>query len=150
MKKVERMLVPLDHSPGSEAIVDYACALALGSGATIALLHVYEPPNAMVGVVAGATIGGELAAEHAAGLELLARAGAAVIASGLAIPERILERAPRASEAIARHVQLGKFDLVVMGTHGRAGVSRWVLGSVADEVLHATPCPVLLVHLPSG
>jgi nucleotide-binding universal stress UspA family protein len=47
-------------------------------------------------------------------------------------------------------VQLGKFDLVVMGTHGRAGVSRWVLGSVADEVLHATPCPVLLVHLPSG
>src|ERR1051326_1969289 len=61
---VERILVALDHSPGLEAIVDYACAIARGLGATVSLLHVYEPPNEMVGVVPGATVGGEAAAEQ--------------------------------------------------------------------------------------
>ena len=146
--KVERILVPLDHSAGFEAVVDYACAVARGMGATLTLLHVYEPPNEMIGVVAGATVGGEAAAEKAAGGSLLDRASERMHANGIAVVDRVLERAGPAHETIVRNARVGEFDLIVMGTHGRKGVARLVLGSTAEHVLRDAPCPVLVVHLP--
>jgi nucleotide-binding universal stress UspA family protein len=146
--KVERILVPLDHSPGLEGIVDYACAIARGLGATMSLLHVVEPPNEMVGVIAGVTVGGELAAELQAGGSLLERAAERARAEGVVIADRVVERAPPAHQAIVRHARLGAFDLIVMGTHARKGVARLVLGSTAEHVLREAPCPVLVVHLP--
>jgi nucleotide-binding universal stress UspA family protein len=145
---VERILVAVDHSPGLEAIVDYACAIARGLGATLSLLHAFEPPNEMVGVVPGATVGGEAAAEQQLGGALLDRAADRIRAEGLAIAERTVERAGPPSQAILRHARAGKFDLIVMGTHGRKGVARLVLGSTAESVLRDAPCPVLVVHLP--
>jgi len=146
--KVERILVPLDHSPGADAILDYACAVARGLHASITLLSVHEPPNEMIGVVPGATVGGEHAAEHAAGVALLDRAAAVLRAQGIEPIDRIVERAPSASDAILTHARRGAFDLIVMGTHGRKGLSRLVMGSVAEAVLRDSPCPVLTVHLP--
>jgi len=148
MKRVERILVPLDHSAGSDEIVEYACAVARGLAASIALIHVYEPPNSMVAIVAGATPGGEADADRAAGVALLDRAAAILQANGFPTSERTLERYPRASEAIVRHAQSGNFDLIVMGTHARRGVSRVVLGSVAESVVRSVRCPVMMVHLP--
>ena len=150
LTKLERILVPLDASPASTHVVEYACAVARGVGATLALLHVYEPPNEMVGLVPGATVGGEVAAEQDLGREVLERAAAVVQGSGLAAPERILERAPQASRAIISHARAGKFDLIVMGMHARGRVQRIVVGSVAEQVLQAAPCPVLVVHLPAA
>jgi nucleotide-binding universal stress UspA family protein len=147
MAQVSRILVPLDHSPGSEAIVDYACAIARGCGASITLLHVYEPPNELVGLVPGATVDGEAAAEHDAGRTLLERASARIQAEGLAPPDRVLERAAKASDAIVAHARMIHSDLLVMGTHGRKGVARLILGSTAEHVLRDAPCPVLAVHL---
>ncbi len=148
MIKLNRILVALDHSSGSNAIVDYACAVARGVGASIALLHVYDPPNEMIGMVPGATVGGEARAEHDRGQELLDRATDLVIANGLPRPDRMLERAGPAATAIVSHARTGKFDLIVVGTHARGGVTRLVLGSVAETVLRSAPCPVLVVHLP--
>jgi nucleotide-binding universal stress UspA family protein len=145
---VDRILVALDHSPGSDDIVEYACAVARGLGASITLLHAYEPPNAMVGMVAGATIAGEAELEHEAGMALLDRAAAIVRAHGLAANDRTLERSGPASQVITRHARTGKFGLVVLGTHGRSRVSRVVRDSVADHVVRDVSCPVLLVHLP--
>jgi nucleotide-binding universal stress UspA family protein len=51
--QVHRILVPLDHSAGSNDVVEYACAVARGLGSTITLLHLYEPPNGMIGIVPG-------------------------------------------------------------------------------------------------
>jgi nucleotide-binding universal stress UspA family protein len=116
-------------------------------GATVTLLHVYEPPNEMVGVVAGATVAGEAAAEKAAGASLLDRASQRIQATGVAA-ERVLERAAPIGQVIVRNARAGKFDLIVMGTHGRKGVARLLLGSTADHVLREAPCPVLVVHLP--
>ena len=146
--KVERILVPLDHSPGGYAILDYACAIARGLGASLTLLHVHEPPNELIGMVPGATVGGEHVAEHAAGVALLDRAVAILEAQGIEPVDRIVERASSASEAILTHARRGAFDLIVMGTHGRKGLSRLVMGSVAEQVLRDAPCPVLTVHLP--
>jgi len=104
----------------------------------------------MVAIVAGATRGGEADAERTAGVALLDHAAAILSANGFASSDRIVERGSPASDAIARHAKTGKFDLVVMGTHARRGVSRVVLGSVAEDVVRSVKCPVLLVHLPEG
>jgi len=146
--KVERILVPLDHSLGNHAVLDYACAIARGLNASITLLNVHEPPNAMIGMVPGATVGGELAAEHAAGVELLDRAVETLRANGLEPVDRIVERASVASDAIVTHARRGAFDLIVMGTHARQGLSRLVMGSISEHVMRDAPCPVLTVHLP--
>jgi nucleotide-binding universal stress UspA family protein len=148
VKHVERILVAIDHSPGSDAIVEYACAVARGTGATIELFHAYAPPNEMIGMVPGATVGGETTAERDAGLALLGHAAAIVRGGGLADPSRLVEQAPSAADAIISRARSGAFDLVVVGTHARTGVSRLVLGSVAEQVLRGAPCPVLVVHLP--
>ena len=141
-----RILVPISHAPGIEQVLDHACAFAKGTSGTITLLHVYEPPNEMVGIVPGATVAGELAAEQASGDDLLDRAAARVQANGLAAPERIIERAASPSVAILDHAR--HFDLIVMGTHGRKGLQRMLLGSVTESVLREAPCPVLAVHVP--
>lgn len=150
LTKLERILVPLDASPGSAQVVEYACAVARGAGATLTLLHVYEPPNELVGLVPGATVTGEAAAEHDLGRDVLDRAAAAVRGHGLPAVDRILERAPKASRAIIGHARAGKFDLIVMGMHARGRVQRLIVGSVAEQVLQGAPCPVLVVHLPAA
>jgi nucleotide-binding universal stress UspA family protein len=148
VKSLGRILVPLDYSQGSDEIVEYACAVASASGAAVTLMHVYEPPNAIVAVVAGATVAGEAEAERKAGLALLDRAAALLFANGVTRSDCVVERATSAAEAIARHARIGRFELIVMGTHARRGVSRALLGSVAEDVVKRVACPVLLVHLP--
>jgi nucleotide-binding universal stress UspA family protein len=148
--QVKSILVPLDHSAGSDAVVEYACVIARSMGAGVTLLHVYEPPNALVGIVPGATVAGELDAERSAGDTVLDHALAIARANGVTTTDRILERAAPAHQAIVAHASQGKFDLIIMGTHARSGVSRLVMGSVAEQVLRSAPCPLLLVHLPRG
>jgi universal stress protein A len=145
--QVNRILVPLDHSAGSAPIVEYACAVARGLGASLTFLHVYDPPNEMIGMVPGVTVAGEAAAECDAGVILLDRASEFARANGFTNIDRIVERGAPASQAITAHARDGKFDLIVMGTHGRSGVSRLVMGSVAEQTLRTAPCPVLTVHL---
>lgn len=147
--QVQRILVALDHSAGSDGVVEYACAVARGMNAAITLLHVYEPPNEMIGIVPGATTAGEATAERDAGSSLLAHAEEIARANGLANADRILERSMSASYAITWHARVGKFDLIVMGTHGRKGLQRLIMGSTAEHVLRDAPCPILLVHLHS-
>ena len=144
---MRRILVPLDHSSGSDAVVEFACAIARGMNAALTLMHVYEPPNEMIGVVPGATIDGEAAAEKTAGTTVLDRALEVCHANGVATADRILERATPAHHAIVTHARRGAFDLIVMGTHARTGVSRLLMGSTAEQVLRHAACPVLLVHL---
>jgi nucleotide-binding universal stress UspA family protein len=148
VKKVERILVPIAHSPGSDAVVEYACLFARGVGASLTLIHVYEPPNEMVGLVPGATVDGEAVAEHAAGDVVLDHGTAIARANGIASVDRILRRASPPAHAIVEAAGQGKFDLIVMGTHMRGRLSRLVMGSVAEQVLRSSHCPVLMVHLP--
>lgn len=145
--QVARILVPIDHSPGSDEVIEYACVIARAVGASISLLHVYEPPNEMIGIVPGSTVAGEVKAEHDAGTALLEHAAAVARANGIAHVDRTLERSPSAHAAIVTHARAGKFDLIVMGTHARKRLASLVMGSVARDVLRDTPCAVLLVHL---
>jgi len=58
---------------------------------------------------------------------------------------RVIEGFPEA-DAIIDFADQESVDLIVMSTHGRSGISRWVYGSVAEKILHHAPCPVLLVR----
>ena len=140
-----RILVPVRHAEDVK-VVDYARLLAEGLGASITLLHVYEPPNAMIGIVPGATVEGEAAAERAIGAGVLARAAGALAAAGFARVESLLERAPRVADAILRHAS--DAELIVMGTHERHGIERLATTSTAVQVMRRAPCPVVTVHVP--
>jgi len=124
--QIRRILLPIDDSPGTQAAIDYAVLLAVALRASITLAHIDEQPGAMVGIVPGASVDGDLAGERAASQQRLNEI------------------------AVALAARDGKYDLIVMSTHARTGVSRLVVGSIAEEVLRHAPCPVLTVHLPPG
>lgn len=146
-KHITNILVPVDFSPGSYSAVDYAVGLALAHGAALTLFHAQEPLTPMSQIVPGADGGIDLQANKdriLSGLQDLAarikreRALELSVAIGTGFPtEQILSKAEE-----------GRFDLIVMGTHGRTGMGRFIMGSVAETVVRRSHCPVLTVHLP--
>jgi nucleotide-binding universal stress UspA family protein len=140
-----RILVPLEHSPGNARVLQLAAAMASAMQASITLLHVYDPPNAMVGIVPGASVEDELAADRASGEQLVEGARAVLAGVGFPSVDVVLERQPSVASAILGEAR--RFDMIVMGTHGRRGFDRALLGSIAEHVIRSAPCPVVTVHL---
>lgn len=145
MKLYETILIATEFSPISDAAFDEALRLAQSSGAALRVIHVYDGP-----VVPGAPFGGPELYQEAE------RAARAAIAERL---ERLVSRARRVGVDAAGVIRDGfvsdeildaaageNADLIVMGTHGRHGFSRIVLGSVAARVVAKAPCPVLTVR----
>ncbi len=135
------ILCPTDFSDSSEAAFRLAADLARCHRCRLVLLHVLEVP-------ASAYLGGvlvpdpaEQADEARARLERLQPDGPAV-----EVERRLVEGQP-AEEIVQAATETG-CDLIVLGTHGRTGVGRLLLGSVAEQVLRNAPCPVLTVKAP--
>jgi nucleotide-binding universal stress UspA family protein len=143
------ILVSLDGSPLAERALPYAEALARPGGGRLALVRA-------VPLLSRPTGGGPyptLAAAYAAAAEAndyLARMAAGLEARGFAASTA----APRGDEAdgILAEAQRVGADMIVLTTHGRAGLGRWVYGSVTEEVLARTSLPTLIVRawLPEG
>jgi nucleotide-binding universal stress UspA family protein len=133
------ILVPLDGSTVAEAILPQVTELATLHGAEVVLLRVAlahafrgtDQTDAQVQAVQ------EAEAYLAGVVERL-------LASG--IKAQSVVRYGHAAEEILDHAETGDVDLIAMSTHGRSGVRRWMLGSVAEKVLRAAPVPVLLVR----
>ena len=139
----ERILVPLDGSELAEGAVRHAEEIARATGAEILLTQsVFIPmpvvPEALL--IAGGKAVME-AAKSAAGY--LDRIAASLRAEGLKVRTIVEERPP--ADAILHVAEREEVDAIVMCTHGRSGLSRLVMGSVAESVLHATRRPVMLV-----
>lgn len=145
---ITRILVPIDFSTNAERATAYATTLAHRLGASVAFLHVVEDP-----FVTGAWSGeaylpnaGELLETEIAGAERrLAPAKTAAEALGLAADSKVVTGRP--AHAIVEYARSGGFDLIVMATHGRTGVSHAVMGSIAERVVRTAPCPVLTVRI---
>jgi nucleotide-binding universal stress UspA family protein len=141
--KLSTILVPLDGSVIAEAALKPAVDLARTSGAKLVLLRAAEahtgpltdPIEAQVHVMREAE-------------EYLAAAQARVKGAGVAAVELSAWYGPPA-EAIVEAARHRHADLIVMSSHGRSGVARLVLGSVAESVLRATAVPILLIR-PAG
>lgn len=141
----ERILVPLDGSTLAEAALVHARAMARQFECKVILLRVVVSPYAIAApdlILAGYDDGQENFIKAAQ--EYLQGVAIDLQASGLQVTTRICEGP--VAEAIIDHARDEKVDMIVMSTHGRGGLSRWVYGSVADRVLQAAPCPVLLVR----
>jgi nucleotide-binding universal stress UspA family protein len=139
-----RILVPLDGSPRAERALEPAQALARLSGAPLCLLRVVDVSQASHGVVMAFSLAPQqvLAAEEVVARQYLDAVRARLAARGLwATAEVRRGPAARAIAALTR-----PDDVVVMATNGRSGLSRFFLGSVADEVVRRAASPVLLVR----
>jgi universal stress protein A len=135
-----RVLVPVDFSRPSLAALRHALALAADTGARVVLLHVLEPfhPGLHLDTTAIQT-----AARQAANKRL----EALLIASRKTWPA--VSRELRAGHPVTTIIALAKrtqADLIVLGTHGRTGLRRALIGSVAERVVREAPCPVLVVR----
>jgi nucleotide-binding universal stress UspA family protein len=143
MTPIRHILVPHDFGEPAQHAFDYATELAEKLGARITLVHAYEVPvyGFPDGVVLTTEMSGQI--ERAAHTAL---DGVAARGTRPGVDVKVeLRQGPAWSEIDAAAKQLGA-DLVVMGTHGRKGVARALLGSVAEKVVRTSPVPVLTIH----
>jgi len=138
------ILVPTDLSEGAEEALDYACELARKFNAKIHLLNVIGIPTLGVpelGVALTSSVIDEIIRDNQAALEKLAEHKRCNAQIG-----EVLLRTGDARDVINHTAKEVGADLIVMGTHGRRGVSRALLGSVTETVVRTAPCPVLTVR----
>jgi putative phosphoribosyl transferase len=141
MLKIQTILHPTDFSESSEGAFQFACALARDYGAQVVVVHAFEPPGGLEAKEYRRAIG--LDEELNARLQAVKPTERAVEVRHL-----LVEGSP--VEAILRAAEVERCDLIVMGTHGRTGLRRAVMGSVAAAVTRRAGCPVLTVRWPSG
>lgn len=138
--KISRMLIPLDGSTLAEAAIDAALDLRGGAPSTLILLRAAEahtlpgadPTEEQVAVVR------EAETYLAAVADRLAKRGVGSVETGVWYGP--------AAAAIIEAAKLKKTDLIVMSTHGRSGLGRLIVGSVAESVLRGTTTPLCIVR----
>jgi len=138
MLSIRTILHPTDFSELSLGAFQLACSLARDHGANIIVLHVYPPPLDRAEVLARGQPNGyeESLWEE---LEKIKSNDPAV-----SIEYRLIEGF--AADEIVRSARENSADLIVIGTHGRGGLRRAIMGSVAEGVLRGAWCPVLTVN----
>lgn len=149
ISRVKRILLPLDGSEPGEAALPYVEELAAVTKAEVILLQVVTP-HYDIALAQGYTSHlGQISEEY------MTHASAAANNYLNSIKERLTKMGITAlsevevgspAERIIGYAKENNIDLIAMSTHGRSGIGRWLLGSIADKVLHASDRPVLLVR----
>ncbi len=147
--KIRRILVPVDLSDCAARVVEHAVGLARIHDARVLLLHVAPAPPGLAGDVEIDPAGnGELVEVHD---HLRQEAGPRLepylsICSRDEVPARGAVVAGEPAAEILDRAQAWQADIIVMGTHGRKGLARLVLGSVSEEVLRRSDAPVMSIR----
>jgi nucleotide-binding universal stress UspA family protein len=141
-----RILHPTDFSKASAAAFAKAVEMAKAGRGELLLVHVMNPviPVPGDGYISPKVYDEIAASTKAWGQKQLAKRLAKAKAAGVRARGFLLEGVPH--EQIVRIAKSRRADLVVMGTHGRSGLAKLFLGSVAGRVVAAAPCPVLTVR----
>lgn len=142
----QNILVPVDGSPTATRGLKEAMQLAKLHGSRLRLLHVVNELILTADPQPAIYMGTLLDSLRAGGTDILKRAERLTREQGVAFETVLLETLGRhAADLIVEQAQQWPADLIVMGTHGRRGLSRLALGSDAELVLRAASVPVLLV-----
>lgn len=143
-----RLLVPVDGSDCSDRGLAQAIELARLTGAALRVIHVVDELTFVNAREVPATDWRQVdELMRAAGQDIVRRAQARVAAAGLVAEGEVLDDlAGRLPEAVAREAARWHADLVVLGTHGRRGMDRVLMGSGAERIARQSPVPVLLVR----
>lgn len=140
----ERILVPTDGSAGVERAIEQAVEIAAAHGSTIHAVYVVNTANfASLPMETSWEGVNDMLREE--GEEALARVREIADVHDVPVQTRMLEGGP-SNEIVAFATEEG-CDLIVMGTHGRGGIDRLLLGSVAERVVRSSPVPVLTVRV---
>ncbi|MFN8383165.1 MAG: universal stress protein [Anaerolineales bacterium] len=140
----KKILVPLDGSALAETVLPHAQAIAKTEGAEIILLSVpvipsleflARSPNLANKVIESAKVDTE---------EYLLKEEAKLTEEGAKVTH-IMREGP-IPEIILKVAEEVHADMIAMSTHGRSGIERWLMGSVADRVVHYSHIPVMLIH----
>ncbi|MCL4859985.1 MAG: universal stress protein [Caldilineaceae bacterium] len=148
-EKYRKILVPLDGSPLSEQAIPHALRVAEKGQAQLVLLRVVPHITEQLTTVDTLPLDWKnldaeqerMASEALAPLEELAprlRREQVDVQTAIEVGH--------AADRIVDYAEAHDIDLIVMSTHGRTGVQRWLMGSVAGKVIGAAPCPILLVR----
>ncbi len=142
------ILVPVDGSPSSDKALDEAIRLARSMGARLRLLHVVDELDHVSGFESAASYVHEIIPlMREAGEKLLAQGKRKAQDQGVSADSVLVVEGPgRICEHVAGQASLAKADLIVLGSHGRRGVARWLLGSDAEQIVRTAPVPVLVVR----
>ena len=147
---VKTILFPTDFSHTGDAALALAASLARDSNARLLIVHVAEPPAVYGG---GEMYYGTMEPDTEtlkAMLNEIAPEGTGAEESGtqsqLTVERRLITGDP--AHALIRLAEEEAADLIVMGTHGRTGLMRALMGSVAETVVRRAPCPVLTLRQP--
>ena len=148
MSRFHHLLVPIDGSPSADKALREAIRLARSSGAKVTLLHVMDALSHMTGFESGTRYAEQiLPLMRSAGENLLAQAGQKVLAQGLQVECILITEGPgRVFEHVAEHARNNNVDLIVLGSHGRRGIDRALMGSDAEQIIRHAPVPVLVVR----
>lgn len=136
--KARKIVFPTDFSDAGNHALQWATSLARDTGATLVIVHVEEPPMAYGG--------GEMYYPvEEPNRDYLRRSLAEVLPTDDTVPytHKLLVGDP--ADAIVQIAESENAELIVMGTHGRTGLTRLLMGSVAEAVVRKAPCAVLTV-----
>ncbi len=144
----QRILVPIDGSTTSTQGLNEAIKLAKLTGAEMRLIHVADALSFATGFEPYAVYAGDLVPRiREAGELVLKGARELVQAQGIRVDSKLLDDlVSRVSETVIEQAKAWGADLIVLGTHGRRGVGRFLLGSDAEQIARTAPVPVLLVR----
>jgi Universal stress protein UspA and related nucleotide-binding proteins len=142
----QHILVPLDGSPRAEQALPVAAQLARASGGTLVLLHIvdvaytYGSYRGMQPMLLQDAIDSSLRSAN----EYFDRLSHHNALAGVSFKTKIIQGYP--AGAILTTIETHAIDLVVMCSHGYTGVQRWLLGSVAEKIVHHAPVPILILR----
>jgi nucleotide-binding universal stress UspA family protein len=140
---VRHILVPVDFSENTPAVLEWAAHLAEEHGSTITLLHAYHLPvefQQLEGAYLPPDFWQSVRSEAESTLR---RFSGELQGKGIRVETAVCEG--YAATVIVEEAAIRHADLIVIGTHGRSGLKHLLLGSIAERVVQKAPCPVLTV-----
>ncbi len=146
----QRILVPIDGSTTSNQGLDEAIKLAKLTGASLRVIHVVDALT----FATGSELYGGFASDvipqmREAGEQIVEKARTRVKEQGIKVDSLLFDSlSTRVSDIVVDQAKAWDADLIVIGTHGRRGVNRLMLGSDAEQIVRMAPVPVLLVRAP--
>ncbi len=145
----KNILVPMDGSELAECVLPHVDTIVKGCGAKkVTFIRVVEPvvlPIGIGGEYFNAQVMTEMEDyETSSAQSYLDELTEKINYEGITVESKLLQG--RAAESLIDHALTHKVDLIIIATHGRSGISRWVRGSVADHILHSATVPILMIQ----
>ena len=140
---LKNILFATDFSEASQVALPYAIAIASRYGSQVHIAHILSPAAFIISSQPGDPV--RMDSIHEAARADVRQRMELVAAHVKTVPHHTYIREGKVWESLAEIVQTHEIDLLVVGTHGRTGVEKFVLGSKAEEILRLAPCPVLTV-----